>query len=83
MKAFIEKAFENQMFCGTVGPGDYVFVPAGFIFVERIGTADSVGLRLPLLSLKSLGTLRAIEAKLAKLGTLAAPLQVCRLLDHC
>jgi hypothetical protein len=65
MTAFMSKSDAHKIYYATVGPGDCVFVPAGYIFYERVTAGgDFIGLRQPLLGLKSLPVLKEIHSKL-------------------
>jgi hypothetical protein len=76
LKTFIDKSPSHAVFCGTVGPGDVLYIPAGHLFYERIsGISDFLGVRLPILCLKSLPILRLLNGELVKLESPSAPLQ--------
>ncbi len=71
MKTFMAKSEKHMVYSATVGPGDCVFVPAGYLFFERVSGADFLGIRQPVLSIKSLPILKEINSKLE---TPSAPL---------
>ncbi len=64
MSTFMSKSEAHRIYYATVGPGDCAFIPAGYLFFERVSGADFVGLRQPVLSIKSLPALKEINGRL-------------------
>ena len=48
-------------FSATVGPSDALFMPAGWIFMETIGPEDYAGVRLPVVSVRDIDQLEALN----------------------
>jgi hypothetical protein len=76
MKAYQEKSSLNKLFAATVGVGECVMVPAGYLFYEHItSSCDFLGLRMPILSINDFATLSDIDKALTKIGCTSPALQ--------
>jgi hypothetical protein len=63
------KAHPNELFHCSQGPNDALYIPAGWVFYEKVGkAADFVGLRRQLLCVAALPILEAIDAHLIAVG---------------
>ena len=55
---------DHDIFCGSVGPQDMLYLPAGFMFFERILRGDVSGIRCIMTSLEDVAELEAINQHL-------------------
>ncbi len=74
-KSFATKS-GSQLFHCTVGNGDILSLPAGYVFYEKVvGNSDFVGVRMPILSLGGLASLTQINRHLLRIESPSLPLQ--------
>ena len=63
-KMYLDASVDHDIFCGSVGPQDMLYLPAGFMFYERILRADVSGIRCIMASLEDVAELEAINQHL-------------------
>ena len=76
-KAFVDASKgQAELFTCTVGPGDLLSLPAGYVFYEKIQAAtDFVGVRQPILAMSGLKALSEISRHLIRIESPSMPLQ--------
>ncbi len=74
-KSFVS-AKSSQLFCTTVGAGDALYSPAGWVFFEKTtGAQDFAGVRYPVLGLSEVDTLTLINQHLLQISVPSESLQ--------
>ena len=61
-------ANSNPIFCGTVGPNDALFIPAGWCYYEKVGSDDVAGIRCSFLFSVDMDPLEKMREYFKKIG---------------
>ena len=74
-KGFLDSCNGNTLWHATVGPRDLLFMPAGYMFFEKIGAHDVLGIRQALVFPSDIAELSELRKALIAIGSPSENLQ--------